>query len=452
MKKIFSIILPLVLLVSFLPINVSAASTVIKFSSTDVSVNNTLSVTVTINADEPIYGVGCAVNYDPKIFEYISGASVGGNGTLQIIESPSGTTSVSYVLKFKALTAGSSVFTVSNCRYESLMGSHSLTGTSSTVTVTSNTIIANGNCGNSAIWELNKDGILIISGTGSTADYKLPLYAPWYEYRGQIESVIIENGITRIGNNNFSGLGILRKATIYTSDLTFGTYAFATDTFLTIECFKNSSAEKYALENGYDILILGAPEAPVIESIEKTTATLKAVDGYEYSMDGINWQVSNIFSNIPIDEIVYFYQRTSGSDIDGALPISNAAKGISVSAPKVLVGNNCIWIKPTEGYEYGLEDLIWQDSNEFNEYIVSGESYAVYHRPANMNNIFVAYEGITVTVDGDNRIAEPKAINLVWLREFILNSETFNNLAADFNQDGEIDARDMVKMKKQLAY
>ena len=450
MRKILSLTLSLWLLILMMPINVSATGAYISFSQKEVAVNDTLSVTVTVDTDAPIYAVGCVISYDCAVFEYLSGAGAGGNGKLQIIESPSGETTVSYILKFKALTEGSSVFTVSDCRYETLTESCFLAGVSANVTVR-NSNIAEGFCGDNALWVLEDDCTLVIKGTGSIDDYKLPHSEPWYKYKDMITTAIVENGITRIGNNSFSGLENLEYIKIYNPDIEFGVYPFTVGKTLTVECDRNSSAEKYAKENGYDIFITGALESPVIESMERNTAKLKATDGYEYSMDGINWQSDNVFLNVPTDEIVYFYQRKAVKGINGTESISNAAKGIYISAPKVLVGKTCIWVKPIDGFEYSLEELIWQNSNEFSDYIVNGESYTVYQRPENLKNTFVAYEGITVTVNGDDKIINPNAIDLVWLRNLIISNDSINNLAADFNCDGEIDARDIVRMKTALA-
>lgn len=56
----------------------------------------------------------------------------------------------------------------------------------------------------SITWELSDNGTLRISGTGKIPDLPGNKY-PWRKKHKKITSVIIENGITRIGNNCFSG-------------------------------------------------------------------------------------------------------------------------------------------------------------------------------------------------------------------------------------------------------
>ena len=60
-----------------------------------------------------------------------------------------------------------------------------------------------GTCGDNLVWTLDKEGTLRIFGTGDIYDYKMtnPDRAPWLSY--DIKSVIIEKGITRIGDYAF---------------------------------------------------------------------------------------------------------------------------------------------------------------------------------------------------------------------------------------------------------
>lgn len=60
------------------------------------------------------------------------------------------------------------------------------------------TITDSGTCGDNLTWTFNDDGTLTISGTGDMEG--LGLYTPWYSSRDSIKSVIIENGVTSIGN------------------------------------------------------------------------------------------------------------------------------------------------------------------------------------------------------------------------------------------------------------
>ncbi len=62
------------------------------------------------------------------------------------------------------------------------------------------TEVASGTCGNNLTWVLDEDGVLTVSGEGEIPDYD----ETWNEYRNSIESLILEEGVTRIGDNVFA--------------------------------------------------------------------------------------------------------------------------------------------------------------------------------------------------------------------------------------------------------
>ena len=77
-----------------------------------------------------------------------------------------------------------------------------------------------GSEGSSVSWVLNiKTGVLQISGGGSIADYSATATvgsnaAPWRSYADSVDSIIIKEGITKIGKNAFAGLTKLKALTL----------------------------------------------------------------------------------------------------------------------------------------------------------------------------------------------------------------------------------------------
>ena len=69
-----------------------------------------------------------------------------------------------------------------------------------------------------------------------------------------------------------------------------------------------------------------APAAPEADSSTINSITLKPTEGYEYSMDGQNWQKSNVFTDLAMDTEYTFYQRAAGDANHEASPASAAAK------------------------------------------------------------------------------------------------------------------------------
>ena len=83
---------------------------------------------------------------------------------------------------------------------------------------------SSGTCGCDLSWSLSNDGVLTIGGTGPMEDFAQPGSAPWGK---EPISVIIENGVTSIGNYAFYNCSGLTSLTIPDSVTRIGEYAFA---------------------------------------------------------------------------------------------------------------------------------------------------------------------------------------------------------------------------------
>ena len=86
---------------------------------------------------------------------------------------------------------------------------------------------SSGTCGDKLTWSLSDDGTLTISGTGDMVEYEYYGAAPWYSFCMQVTTVIIENGVTSIGDCAFSGCSNLTKANIASGVKAIGNLAFS---------------------------------------------------------------------------------------------------------------------------------------------------------------------------------------------------------------------------------
>ena len=64
-------------------------------------------------------------------------------------------------------------------------------------------IIIEGNCGKDIIYRLNDNGTLRIEGSGEMYDYNSGKPAPWSEYSDSVNTILISEGITKIGSQAF---------------------------------------------------------------------------------------------------------------------------------------------------------------------------------------------------------------------------------------------------------
>ena len=86
-------------------------------------------------------------------------------------------------------------------------------------------ILASGSCGTDANWILTSDGVLTISGSGAMSDNDGNVME-WFDYKESITSIVIEDGITYIGNWTFASLENLNSIDIAASVTTIGEGAF----------------------------------------------------------------------------------------------------------------------------------------------------------------------------------------------------------------------------------
>lgn len=85
----------------------------------------------------------------------------------------------------------------------------------------------NGLCGDAVTWNLDDDYVMTISGTGAMYEYSLDKNrTPWYTYRRWISRVIIEDGVTSIGNWAFNDCVSMTSVSIGNSVTRIGERAF----------------------------------------------------------------------------------------------------------------------------------------------------------------------------------------------------------------------------------
>ena len=89
---------------------------------------------------------------------------------------------------------------------------------------------ASGTCGENLTWVLDDTGTLTVSGTGAMADYEVPngseSDSPWYPYASGITAVVVEEGVTTIGEDAFYWCENLTDLTLPSTLVSIGHGAF----------------------------------------------------------------------------------------------------------------------------------------------------------------------------------------------------------------------------------
>jgi hypothetical protein len=86
--------------------------------------------------------------------------------------------------------------------------------------------VTSGTCGKNTTWEFH-DGVLTISGTGEMKDYGILFPGPWKSFAESIVTVVIEDGVTYIGDYAFSQYAQLQNVIIGSGVTHIGSNAFS---------------------------------------------------------------------------------------------------------------------------------------------------------------------------------------------------------------------------------
>ncbi len=98
-----------------------------------------------------------------------------------------------------------------------------------------------GSCGDNATWSFNPDtGTLTISGTGPMQNFDSSLSLPWKDIEKQVKSLVVENGITTIGDNAFTYMQSMTQVQLPDTLTQVGIRAFQGCTAITSINFPNA--------------------------------------------------------------------------------------------------------------------------------------------------------------------------------------------------------------------
>lgn len=201
---------------------------------------------------------------------------------------------------------------------------------------------------------------------------------------------------------------------------------------------------------------------PVIESRTETSATLLPIPGGEYSMDGIVWQKSSLFTNLQPDLDYTFYQRYAETDthLVGEMsdPVVSAAVGVSqLTSEKYAVSDTVIHKIPLDttvktllsNLDGGKYCVVYQGEKQVSEDALAGTGMVV--KLMQGQTVKATYTIIVtgdVNADGKVTITDMLAIKAHILQKTLLTGAYLQ--AADTSNDDKITITDFIQIKAHI--
>lgn len=222
---------------------------------------------------------------------------------------------------------------------------------------------------------------LEIFGAEKTPDFNLFSSTPWYDFRDNITKIIIDENIAEIGAYNFYGFNNLEVIETKNSNLKFNTRSINTNNKnISVYSTGSGALEKYCKNNSVNFV--KPPETPVLKTVTENTVEVQNENGFEYSLDKINWQESGIFKELkPVTQYAVYVRRKNGyTPFKGKPLIITTTKRIISApvAPKIEnYASNSVTL--SSGYEYSSDGINWQKSNIFNRLSLN-KIYSFYQR------------------------------------------------------------------------
>lgn len=329
-------------------------------------------------------------------------------------------------------------------------------------------------------WSYNATNhTLYITGSGNMQNYDDEYSIPWSDYSNEIENVVIESGVTSIGDYSFSGLKKLAGVNIADTVTSVGINAFAFCPMLNELYFgKNiiSIADSSFLYNGLNVkddFILNADSGtyalsfafdhsipvacPSIECGQQNVSiyvtAMNAVYPFKPKYDGIY----KFYSSGTIDTKGYLYdsshKQLAYCDDDQSLSNGNFSITYNLQKDVTYYISASLFSKGLKGsFTLNLEALSFTYAGTVNAMLLpDGTASDIILSDALVNGQPIG-ESFTIDITGNSQVVDFEYNGMLKSIEITPNSDSaVTFVACDANNDGYVNAKDYAIMTKNAS-
>ena len=293
-------------------------------------------------------------------------------------------------------------------------------------------------CGDNLTWTLNSSGTLTITGTGPMYDWAYNQAAPWADKKASIKAVVINSGVTTIGDYAFHFCPNLEEVTIADTVTTIGVNAFDDCSALRSVTFGKgiTAIEQYAFFGCESLQNIALP----------TSLATIGDSAFAYCS---NLQAVSIPSSVTRIDGAAFVHCTSLQSIslpDGLATISESTFAWCSALQSVTIPDSITTIDASAFLNCNnLQDVYYMGNQaQWENVAISKDNDPL--RNANIH--FAAQEA--GDMDGSGEITNDDVVALMWHVLFPDDNPISGN--GDFNHDNSVDNNDVILLMWHILF
>lgn len=346
-----------------------------------------------------------------------------------------------------------------------------------------------GKCGENLTYSFNTDTkTLTISGTGDMFGFKQYNKQPWNGYQKDIQKIVIEDGVTSIGDHAFCSLVNLTDISIPESVTSIGDISFSNVGLTEIHIpSKVNDLQRSIFGNNKTLKIIISEDSLYYTTIDdviysKDMSELVIYPDWKEDKsftvpDGVTTlKDSCFFSNGYLQELILSDTVTDVGKCSISFCINLKSLKLSSGLKTIHTGNFAnmknlqVVIIPEGvttiesmnffGCDYQMviqlpstltdisENCFYTSKNEHFTLVAPKDSYAWKYATDNNINITDSMDNVTIYEFGDiNADQNIDYLDVLLMKKYLLGMDTTKNVLADANKDGKYNILDLLQIK-----